>query len=610
MADAERVLYSIVGKDPSHWGAWHRLAAVELKLAKLANAEQSARRALALNPSVGAIHGRLAMALRANGKVDEAIAHYTQAVQLAPRDATIWFNLGNALRAKGEHDRACRSYQKAVQHDPQFVEAYHQLGNLLAEQEAPNAALAAYEQALAVDPQHEGTLIDRGNLLATLGRKQEAMASYRSALERNPHNVAALNNLGNEARERRRLAESLELLDRALEVDPNHPLTLNNRGITLAKLERFAEAEASFRRALELKPDHANALYNLADVYDELADFQRARKHYELAIAADPEHAEAQFRLACHHLRFGDFAAGWPGYEWRWKTREAQGVQRESELPPWDGSDPQGKTILLTTEQGFGDTLQFIRYAQVLQAAGAKVVVRCPERMLAVLKRTPGVDVWAAKEHPEAAPPCDFHAPLLSLPGLLYERHPAIPTGNPYLFADPLLQQQWAAALDAYPGVRVGIAWQGSVTNRRDATRSIALRHFAPLAGVSGVRLIALQKGPGASQLGENSFEVINFAEQLDVGPDGFVDTAAVMTQLDLVITSDTSIAHLAGGLGVPVWVALSAVPEWRWQLEREDSPWYPTMRLFRQTVRGDWEGVFTRMAEALSARVAGGELT
>lgn len=600
---AERLLYEVVGKQRRHWGVWHRLAATSLKLGKNEHAERSARKAIEINSQSGSLHSRLGVVLRASGKLDEAIDAYKRGLSYSADDAGAWFNLGNAFRAKGETDHASRCYQKAIALRPDFVQAHHNLALVLAAAGAPNAALQYYEQALQLAPDSDRIWVDKGNLLRQLRRNSEAMVCYETALEKNPKSIAALSNLGNELRAERRFEESLDVFERAMAIAPEEPVVLNNRGITLHKLNRFGEAEASYRKALELKPDYANAFYNWGDLYTEQSQFEVGKEHYEQAIEKDPSHPEAHFHLAHYYLRQGDFERGWPLYEWRWKTREALGSQREFDFPMWDGSDLDGKTIFVHAEQGAGDTLQFIRYAKLLKNRGATVVCECPARLMAVLTPAEGVDRWIAtgKDTPE----CDFHAPLLSLPWLLETTADSIPNESPYLSADPALRKKWRSELSEIDGFKVGIAWQGSVTYHRDRTRSFSLQNFAPLAEIPDVRLIALQKGEGAQQAAVAPFPLANLASRLDTGSDGFVDTAAVMAEIDLVITSDTSIAHLAGSLGVPVWVALNDVPEWRWQLGREDSPWYPSMRLFRQRQRGDWDELFERVAAELKEQVA-----
>ncbi|MCA9259311.1 MAG: tetratricopeptide repeat protein [Planctomycetales bacterium] len=602
-ADAERILYDIVAKRPKQWDAWFRLAAVCLKLGKIDHAESSARKAVEINPDLGVVHGRLAVVLRAAGKLDEAICSYGRALESSPRDATCWFNLGNALREKGESERASRAYQSALAIRPDFIRAHQNLGNLLADNDAPHAAIQHFDAALKLAPQSYAIWIDRGNALKRLRLRDEAVECYEKALECEPRSVAALNNLGNERRDMHRFDESLELLQRALEIDPDHPQSHNNLGITLARVGRFEEAVHHYQRALDLRPDYANAHYNWGDVCRELGRLQAARQMYRKALEVDPDHAEAHFHLAQDALQQGDFATGWELYEWRWRTREARGTERSFDIPAWQGEPLEGKTILLHAEQGWGDTLQFIRFASLLQSRGARVVFECPARLMTLLSRTPGVDEWIKSEE---TPPstCDFQSALMSVPGRLAVDNGSIPADVPYVFADPELERRWSDVLSAGGGFKVGVAWQGSVTNLRDRTRSMPLRHFKPLAQDPRVRLLSLQKGPGEKQLADADFPIENLAAKLDNGPDGFVDTAAVMRNLDLVITSDTSIAHLAGSLGVPVWVALNDVPEWRWQLERADSPWYPTMQLFRQQVRGDWEGLFAEIADALSQRL------
>lgn len=601
---AERLLYEIVGRSPQQWGAWHRLAAVCLELGKVEHAVSSARKAVELQPDIAAFQARLGVVLRAAGKNEEAIAAYTKAVALSPSKAGIWFNLGNAFRDAGEADQASRCFQKALQLQPDFVQALHNLANLLAKQDAPQAALECYKQCVAKAPEQVRVWVDYGNLLGSLDRQEEAVQCYEQALQVDPDYVPALSNLGNVLRQQNRFEESLALFENALGSGTTVPAVWNNRGLTLTKLDRFEEAEASFAKALELQPDYANAFYNLGDLYTEQQEFDRGKEYYDKAIAVEPDHAEANYHLSHYYLRRGDFERGWPLYESRWRTREAAGLARKQDFPLWDGSDPTGKTLLVYTEQGAGDTFQFVRLLSELQSRGAKVILECSPRLQRILKPVAGIDAVVSKDA-EQLPQCDFQVPLVSLPLHLGVSEADLPGTIPYLFAEPELQLQWKAKLSELPGAKLGIAWQGSTTNLRDRTRSFPLKCFGPIADVAGVQLVTLQKGPGADQLEDASFQIQDLGAELDAGEDGFIDTAAVMKELDLVITSDTSIAHLAGGLGVPVWVALNDVPEWRWQMDRAESPWYPTMRLFRQRERGNWEELFERIADELKQSLA-----
>jgi hypothetical protein len=338
-----------------------------------------------------------------------------------------------------------------------------------------------------------------------------------------------------------------------------------------------------------------------------LGRYQEALSCIEQSLNINPDHFEPHLLRSLIWLTLGDFERGWRDYEYRWYYRTVS--KPPGTQPQWDGSPLKEQVILLWAEQGFGDAIHFIRYASLVKQQGSKVVVRCPAKLTRLLSSCPGIDQLVP--HNDAPLPAyEVHAPLMSLPRILGTAMQTIPANVPYLFADNDLVEQWRRDLSNLNGFRVGIAWQGDPSYRGDRDRSIPLRHFAPLGRVAGVRLISLQKGPGVEQLREVSglFPVIDLGPWLDESAGAFMDTAAVMKNLDLVITSDTAVAHLAGAMGVPVWLALTFAPEWRWLLEREDSPWYPSMRLFRQAQRGDWEGVFARIADELRRRIGAAE--
>ncbi len=292
-----------------------------------------------------------------------------------------------------------------------------------------------------------------------------------------------------------------------------------------------------------------------------------------------------------------------PNSKWRWQTREA--VSPPFSRAPWDGSSLAGRTILLHTEQGLGDTIQFVRYASLVKERGGTVLLRCTRALQSLLGSARGIDRLIPEESP--LPVFDFDAPLLSLPSVFGTSLATVPAEIPYLFADPDLIEHWRRELDRYPGFRIGVVWQGNPKHKNDCRRSFPLTHFAPVAGLRGVRLFSLQIGPGHEQLSrlDDRFSIVDLGSGRGEAADSFMDTAAVMKNLDLVISVDSAVAHLAGALGVPVWVALPFAPDWRWLLEREDSPWYPTMRLFRQSRPGDWAGVFERIAGELQRLLA-----
>ena len=385
----------------------------------------------------------------------------------------------------------------------------------------------------------------------------------------------------------------------------------NGLGVALFSQGNFEAALGECLQALRLRPDFAEAHNNAGIVLHSQGEFAEAMAHYDHALLLQPDFAEAHWNRALLRLLHGDFTAGWPEYEWRWKH---PGFSRRSfPQPAWDGSPLNGRTILLHCEQGLGDTIQFIRYAALVkqqgegegEGEGCKVIVECQPGLVDLLTHVKGIDELVVRG--STLPPYDVHAPLLSLPGIFHSPGSAVPAKVPYLRAQADLVNKWRSELDRLPGtLRVGINWQGTTDLVTARQRSIPLDELARLAQVRGVELISLQKGDGLEELHARVLRgqcpIHEWGSRLDNSSGAFMDTAAVMASLDLVISSDTAIAHLAGALGVPVWLALTAVPNWRWLLELEDSQWYPTMRLFRQTRQGQWSDVFDRIIVELEA--------
>jgi len=459
-------------------------------------------------------------------------------------------------------------------------------------------AIEYISQALRLKPDYAEAHYNLANALLRQGKLTEAVASYQQTLHLKPDYAGAHNNLASAFRRQGKLTEAVASYQEALRLKPDYAEAHSNLGVALAAQGRLTEAVASYQQALRLKPDYAEAHCNLGLALVDQGKLTEAVASYQQALRLKPDYAEAHINLAHVWFLWGDFERAWPEYEWRWKLR---GLSSPSFCQPlWDGSSLQGQTILLFAEQGLGDTLQFIRYAPLVQQHGATVIVQCQGPLLRLLATCAGIDrlVLAGT----ALPPFDVQAPLLSLPRIFRSTLATIPANIPYLCADPELRAHWQQQLSGVRGFKVGIAWQGNPEHKRDRWRSVPLLAFEPLAGVLGVRLVSLQKGPGREQLPDlaNRLGVLDLADRLE----DFADTAAVMRSLDLVITVDTAVAHLAGALGIPVWVALSLFPDWRWLLEREDSPWYPSMRLFRQSAWGDWAGVFERLTEALRQQV------
>jgi tetratricopeptide (TPR) repeat protein len=450
---------------------------------------------------------------------------------------------------------------------------------------------------LQTEPAHVQAWVLLGASCHRQGRVAEAVAGYREAVRLQPGYAGAHSNLGVALRDQGDLDGAIAAYEQALGLNPALADAHNNLGNALGQKGRYEAAEMCFRQALRLKPDYAEAHCNLGNVLRDAGRHAEALACFEQALRLNPGHAESHFNRALEWLRAGNFQAGWPEFEWRWRLKELRPTAFRQ--PRWDGAPLAGKTVLLYAEQGLGDTLQFVRFAPLVRQRGGRVVVACAASLHPLLARTPAIDQLAALGEP--LPDFDVQAPLLSLGGVLGITLANLPAEVPYLFPDPALVERWRPEVADAPGFKVGIAWQGNPGQRVDRWRSFPLRVFSPLARMPGVRLFSLQKGPGTEQLRDvPGWGITDLGGRLDEGTGAFMDTAAVMKHLDLVITCDTAVAHLAGGLGVPVWVPLPAAADWRWLLGRDDSPWYPTLRLFRQTRLGDWAEVFERIAVEL----------
>jgi len=463
-------------------------------------------------------------------------------------------------------------------------------------------------ESLRFQPDDWCTLNNLGALAWAMGRGDEAEGYYRRALQLEPDNDSIVNSLANLLWHQNSVDEAAQLYRRALELKPDSPRAWMNLGAVLTDLAQFDEATACIQESLRLQPDSHEAHTNLGATLARQGNWDEALASYECALRLKPDYAEARRNRALIWLARGDFERGWPEFEWRLLCRSHFGLSPT--CPRWTGEDLWGRTILLHCELGLGDTIQLIRLVSEVRKRNAGGVITIVSKPLGRLIATfPGIDFVAVEGSP--LPRFDVHASLWSLPAILGTTLANLPAPRAYLSVDSGTIALWRAALeralrdsDMEHAIKIGIVWQGNPKLSTDRERSFRLQELEPLARVPGVRLISLQKEHGLDQLRElgGRFSVTQLAIDSAKREDrrDFLDTAAIIRQLDLVVTPDSAVAHLAGSLGARVWVALPSVSEWRWMLDREDSPWYPSMRLFRQTTAGDWQGVFERMAQLL----------
>jgi tetratricopeptide (TPR) repeat protein len=554
-------------------------------------------------PNFAEAYLSLGRAFQDQGNVDDALAVFQKVLELIPSSVDAHNSVGLMFLRQGHLNAAQNSFELAVRHNAADAEGHNNLGVVLREKKHLDEARACFYRALVINPEFAGAHNNLGRVAEDCGRLEEAAARYRLALCYQPRNAAFHNNLGNALIALSRADEALGCYQQAVRLQPAEPVYFNNLANALTLAGRPEEAEVCCRQALILRTDFADGRHNLAITLAAQGKFDEALAENEEALRLAPEHPGARNCRALWWLQKGDFARGWPEYEWRWRVPGVR--RREFHKIAWDGTPLTGRTILLYAEQALGDTIQFIRYAPRVKARGGTVIVECPPPLVHLLRSCAGIDQLVPRG--AALPPFDVQTALLSLPGLEGTTLECVPADVPYLGADPALVARWRDELARPASFKIGIVWQGSASFAGDSMRSVPLRYFAALARIPGVRLFSLQKGAARNQIRRlaRNFTVTDLGSTLDEGGDAFTDTAAVMMNLDLVVSTDTSIAHLAGALGVPVWVVLAIGPDWRWLRAGEACAWYPTMRLFRQTRAHDWDEVFERVAEAVQRALA-----
>ncbi|MDE2475567.1 MAG: FkbM family methyltransferase [Alphaproteobacteria bacterium] len=595
-----KILYEAILKQaPAHFNALHMLAIISYQTGHYKDGLALVERAIAINPDVAAAHSNRGILLQAAGRLNDALASYNRAIELKPDYPEAFSNRGNVLRRLNRVSEALKSYDRALALNPSFSGAYSNRGDALRDLKRPSEALASFDRALQLKPDYAEAFNNRGNALVDLKRDAEALASFDRALALKPDYVDAWSNRGNALRAMKRPEEALASYDRALELDPRYAYALNNRGNALRDLDRPEAALASYDRALALKPDYAHAHSNRGNALKDLMRLDEALASFDRAIELDPDYAEGHKSRGMARLLTGDYRGGWADYEWRWRAEGLPDRFPKLDAPAWQGEDLAGRSIAIYVEQGIGDVIQFARYLPLLHERGAQVTFFARPNLVRLLQPlTLGIDVVTSNE---AAAAFDFQCALMSLPLRFGTELSSVPNSVPYLAAESHLVSIWREKIGGH-GLKIGIAWQGRPGVSADKGRSIPLAAFAPLAAVPDVRLISLQRNFGLEQLAKlpAGMKVEVLSDEVESGPDAFIGTAAVMNCLDLIVTCDTSIAHLAGALARPTWVAVKHVAEWRWLLDRDDSPWYPTIRLFRQRTRGDWDFVLQEMARAL----------
>lgn len=552
-----QVLLQRLERNPLDAAAYDALGVIALDHQSTREAIDLIGKAIRIEGPVPAYCAHLGEAFARLGDYRSASACLGQALVGQPESADLRWAYANLLHLHGDAEAAASNYERLVRQAPRHADAWFNLGVTRGLQKRFTDARSAYEQAVLLMPNFAEAWNNLALLDIEAGNPAAAEACYR----------------------------------RALLVKPDYRDALYNFAVLLQDQERLQEAITINERLLGLEPGFAEAHNNLGNCYMKLNRLAEAQTQYLETLAIHASHREAPMNLGLSSLLMGDFAQGWVGYEHRLAQRDIE--QWNWKIPRWDGKPRPGEQILLHAEQGFGDSIHFVRYAHELIAAGMKVHIFCQPALLPVLASIPGLDRCVSSvDHLE---PVDWQVPLPSLPYCFRTRPDTIPSEVPYLYVSTVSHANWQRLYTEMPqkGRRVGLVWKGNPNHRNDHNRSIPFATMAPLLELEGMQFLSLQKG---AERGLVPKHVLDFGPLLT----DFGETAAAIHGLDLVIAVDTSVAHLAGALGKPVWTLLPYAPDWRWMLHRTDSPWYPTMRLFRQPIPGDWQSVIREVSTEL----------
>ena len=635
LQEAQQHYANVLLQAPEHFDALHLLGVIKQQNGLDQECVDLISRAIAVNPLLPQSYSNLGISLKRLGKIQAAVDAYGEALALQPDYVEGYYNRGNAHQEAGQFEMAEADYKKAIELRPGYADAHYNLGNVLKAQHKLIESHNAYVLAIQSRPDYAEAFNNRGLVLDELGRRDEAIVSYQQALRLKPGFAGAWANLGVALHKSSRNEEALTCQEQAIASDSSYIDAYFNRGIVLQDMRRTDEAMASYREAIARNPEHHQALTNLGLLlqgqgktlqaidcfdravaarpdyaeaycnrgvaYQDILELDKAIESFDRAALANPDFVEAPWNKALVLLLKGDYGRGWPLYESRWRWNKFTTPTPNFSQPLWLGdASIEGKTVLLHAEQGLGDTIQFCRYARLVKDRGARVVLRAQAALLPLLRQLDGVDEWVDANGP--LPQFDYHCPLMSLPLAFQTGLDTIPFAGGYLRAPSEALRTWSESLGPKAKLRVGLAWSGSPTHKNDHNRSIPLEEVLQQLPV-GPEYVSLQRDVRSADLAAlDASHLLHFGPQLR----DFADTAALCELMDVVVSVDTSVAHLAGALGKPTCVLLPRVPDWRWLLDRNTSPWYSRATLIRQGQTGGWQEPLQSISRVIQRGVEG----
>ncbi|NTW51244.1 MAG: tetratricopeptide repeat protein [Chlorobiaceae bacterium] len=594
--DAAASFDMAIALKPDYVDAWLNRGNAKLRLKAWAAALASYEKVIGLQPDHAEAWANRGLVLHELKEWDAALVSYDKATGLNPDYAEAWLNRGNTLLELREREAAIASYDRATEINPGFIEAWYNRGRTLMELKAWDAAVASYDRLTAINPDFIEAWYNRGLAMKALGRLEEALASYDRLIALDSVLADAWFNRALVLQEMKRLEEAVESYNRVIVIKPDYAEAWSNRGVALKELKQLDAALASYDNAISFKPDYPEAWYNRGNALIELKQFHTALDSYDRATALRSDYANANWNKSIVLLSEGDYLKGWELYEWRWRADGFPSPERDFRRPLWLGGESiNGKTILLHSEQGLGDTIQFSRYVNLVAALGARVVLEADPPVIGLLRQLEGVAEFVVKG--DRFPWFDLHCPLMSLPLAFKTTLETIPSASGYLSSEPTKLDEWSRRLGGKAKPRIGLAWSGRPQHQNDHNRSLPLALLVQLLP-PGFQYVSLQKEINEVDWPtlDSQTEIVYYGDDLK----DFTDTAALCELMDVVVSVDTSVAHLGAAMGRPTMVMLPFIPDWRWLLDRNDSPWYDSVRLYRQEIQGDWTGVLTRLSADL----------
>ncbi len=545
----------------------------------------------------------LGIAMNKQNRPREALKYFHQVIRMNPGHGRAFFNMGIIFKNLNQYDQAIVCYEKALKIHPHSTNILFNLANALLDQGNTQKAIQTYEQVLGITPEDVEALNYMGTAYSRQGHEQVALKCHMKALDTRPDHPPTLKCLGDLYKKQKDYDQAVSYYQKAVQLNPQNPNAYIDLGGAFYQQNDMQKAISCCKKAICFNPDNADAHYNLGITLEGLGHYENALAEYNETLRIDPEYIDAVWNRSLLYLLKGNFDAGWRDYESRIHTQDWKNAFPHLEqLPRWDGASFKGKRLYIQDEQGMGDTIQFLRYIPMVKKLGGEIVFKTKKPLLDLISTFDGIDsLGIISREKERHLSSDLYAPILSLARIFRTTLQTIPENGPYLTAPGEKIEKWCKELTR-PGLNMGLVWAGNPNHKKDHLRSCKLNQFAPLTKIGGINWYGIQKGDAAEQA--KVFHEHNFVTNFNGRLETFADTAGLIANLDLIISVDTAVAHLAGAMGKPVWVILPFSPDWRWMLDRDDSPWYPTMRLFRQPRHGDWDSVIHELQRALIHRM------